>query len=184
MKTAGTPVSLKRRSRKLIEIESGRDGRPGLASLEISDGELLGRLFCRLSPESVYRRFLSPISKPDYFIRLLLRVDHYDREAIAAVERGEIVGVAQYARLPGASQADVAIVVADSWQRQGLGTRLITALADRAVANGIDAFAVAIQGDNFGGQRLLMRLASGARLKYSAGVGEAVIPLTTENGHE
>jgi GNAT superfamily N-acetyltransferase len=168
----------------LIEIESGRDGQPGLASLEISDGELLGRLFCRLSPESVYRRFLSPISKPDYFIRLLLRVDHYDREAIAAVERGEIVGVAQYARLPGASQADVAIVVADSWQRQGLGTRLITALADRAVANGIDAFVVAIQGDNFGGQRLLMRLASGARLKYSAGVGEAVIPLTTENGHE
>jgi GNAT superfamily N-acetyltransferase len=167
----------------MIEIESGCDGRPGLASLETSDGELLGRLFCRLSLESVYRRFLSPISKPDYFIRLLLRVDHYDREAIAAVERGEIVGVAQYARLPGASQADLAIVVADSWQRQGLGTRLIAALADRAVGKGINRFAIAVQGDNFGAVRLLMRLAPGARLVYSAGVGEAVIPLTTENGH-
>ncbi|HEV2414318.1 MAG TPA: GNAT family N-acetyltransferase [Candidatus Dormibacteraeota bacterium] len=168
----------------MIEIESGRDRQPGLASLEASDGELLGRLFCRLSPESVYRRFLSPISKPDYFMRLLLRVDHYDREAIAAVEGGEIVGVAHYSRLPGASQAELAIIVADSWQRQGLGTRLITALTDRAVRNGIDTFAVAIQGDNFGGQRLLTRLAPGARLVYSAGVGEAVIPLVTENGHE
>jgi GNAT superfamily N-acetyltransferase len=168
----------------MIEIESGRDGRPGLASLETSDGELVGRLFCRLSPESVYRRFFSPISKPDYFIRSLLRVDRYDRDAIAAVEGGEIVGVAQYSCLPGASQADLAIVVADDWQRQGLGTRLITALADRAVGKGINAFAVAIQGDNFAAVRLLRRIAPGARLVYSAGVGEAVIPLSTENGHE
>jgi GNAT superfamily N-acetyltransferase len=168
----------------MVEIESGHDGRPGLASLEASDGELLGRLFCRLSPESAYRRFFSPILKPDDFIRLLLRVDHYDRDAIAAVEGGEIVGVAQYSRLPGACQADLAIVVADIWQRQGLGTRLITALADRAAGKGIDKFAVAIQGDNFAAVRLLMRLAPGARLVYSAGVGEAVIPLPTENGHE
>ncbi len=168
----------------MIEIESGRDGRPGLASLETSDGELLGRLFCRLSTESVYRRFFSPISKPDYFIRLLLRVDHYDRNAIAAVEGGQIVAVAQYSRLPGGSQADLAIVVADGWQRQGLGTRLITALADRAVANGIDTFAVAIQGDNFGAVRLLRRIAPGARLVFSGGIGEAAIPLAIENGHE
>jgi RimJ/RimL family protein N-acetyltransferase len=167
----------------LIEIESGRDGRPGLASPETSDCELLGRLFCRLSPESVYRRFFSPISKPDDFIRLLLRVDHYDRDAIVAVEGGEIVGVAQYSRLSGASQADLAIVVADGWQRQGLGTRLITALADRGVAKGIDTFAVAIQGDNFGAVRLLKRIAPGARLVFSGGVGEAVIPLATESGH-
>ena len=168
----------------MIEIECGRDGRPGLARLESSDGELLGRFFCRLSPESVYRRFFSPISKPDYFIRLLLRVDHYDRDAIAAVEGGEIVGVTQYSRLPGASQADLAIVVADSWQRQGLGTRLIAALADRAGAKGIDTFAVAIQGDNFGAMRLLKRIAPGARLAFSGGVGEAVIPLGTRNGHD
>lgn len=168
----------------MIEIESGRDGQPGLASLEPSDGELLGRLFCRLSPESVYRRFFSPISKPDDFIRLLLRVDRYDRDAIAAVEGGEIVGLAQYSRLPGASQADLAIVVADGWQRQGLGTRLIAVLAERAVAQGINTFAVAIQGDNFGAQRLFTRIAPGARLALSGGVGEGVIQLAIENGHE
>ena len=168
----------------MIEIESGRDGRPGLACLESSDGEVLGRFFCRLSPESVYRRFFSPIPKPDYFIRLLLRIDRYDRDAIAAVEGGEIVGVAQYSRLPGASQADLAIVVADGWQRQGLGTRLIAALADRAITRGIATFAVAIQGDNFGAARLLKRMAPGARLAFSGSVGEAVIPLATGNGHD
>lgn len=165
----------------MIEIESGRDGRPGLASLETSDGELLGRLFCRLSSESVFRRFFSPITKPEDFIRLLLRIDHYDRYAIAAVEGGEIVGVAQYSRLPGASQADLAIVVADGWQRQGVGTRLVTALADRAVAKGIGAFGVAIQSDNVGAMNLWRRIAPDARLASSAGVSEGVISLATEN---
>ena len=168
----------------MIEFESGRDGRPGLARLESSDGELVGRFFCRLSAESVYRRFFSPIPEPDHFIRLLLRVDRYDRDAIAAVEGGEIVGVARYSRLPGASQADLAIVVADGWQRQGLGTRLIAVLAERAVAEGINRFAVAIQGDNFGAQRLFTRIAPRVRLVFSTGIGEAVIPLATENGHE
>jgi len=44
----------------MIEIESASHGRPGLASLEPSDHELVARLFGRLSPESVYRRFFSP----------------------------------------------------------------------------------------------------------------------------
>src|SRR5713101_2642688 len=81
-------------------------------------------MFCRLSPESGYRRFFSPISRSDVFQASILRVDRYDRQAIAAVEGGEIVGVAQYARLPGAKEAILAIVVADAWQRQGLGVRL------------------------------------------------------------
>jgi len=62
------------------------------------------------------------------------------------VEDGEIVGVTQYSRLPGSSEADLASVVPDGWQRQFLGTRLITALADRVAAKGIETFAVAIQG--------------------------------------
>ena len=164
----------------MVEIEVGRAGRPGLASLEPTDGELLGRMFGRLSPESVYRRFFSPISRSDVFQAALLRVDHHDHEAIAAVEGGEIVGVVQYARRPGARQANLAIVIADGWQRQGLGTRLITALADRAISEGIDSFAVDIQGDNFGALKLFKRVAPRARMTFSGGIGEGVIPLTKE----
>ena len=112
----------------MIEIESGCDGRPGLVSLDPSDHDLVARLFYRLSPESVYRRFFSPTTRPDQLVKSLLHVDHHEREAIAAVEGGEVVGVAQYSRRPGAAEADLAIVVADDRQRQGMGTRLIAAL--------------------------------------------------------
>ncbi|TMG14087.1 MAG: hypothetical protein E6I06_01640, partial [Chloroflexi bacterium] len=76
----------------MIEIESGSGGRPGLARLEPTDGDLVVRLFHRLSPESVYRRFFSPTSKPDLLVASVLRVDHHDREAVAAVEGGEVIG--------------------------------------------------------------------------------------------
>ena len=162
----------------MIEIEAAGNGRPGLASLETCDGALVTRLFGRLSPESLYRRFFTPIVKPEQFTASLLRVDHLDRKAVGAVDGGELVGVAQYSRRPGSREAELAIVVADGWQRQGIGTRLVAALADRAVADGIDAFAVDIQGDNRAALRLLRRVNPDVRLTISGGVGEGVIPLT------
>jgi GNAT superfamily N-acetyltransferase len=161
----------------VVLIEEGCDGRPELARLEASDREAVTRLFYRLSPESIYRRFFSPISRPDQFSASMLRVDKQEREAVAAVEGGEVIGVAQYSRAPGAPEADMAIVVADAWQKQGIGTRLVAALADRAVANGINAFAVDIQGDNFGALRLFKRVAPGMRLAFTGGVGEGVVQL-------
>jgi GNAT superfamily N-acetyltransferase len=164
----------------MIEIEAGCNGRLGLASLDPSDTELAVRLFHRLSPESVYRRFHSPVVRAEYFTSLLLRLDHHEREAVAAVEDGELVGVAQYSRPAGSVHADLAIVVADAWQRQGLGTRLVAALAERAKAEGITGFTVDVQGDNVGVLKLLKRIAPGLRLVFSGGVGEGVIPLPAE----
>ena len=162
----------------MIEIESGCGGRPGLASLEPSDTAKVLGFFGRLSRESVYQRFFSPITKPERFTASILHVDHHDREAVAAVEGGEVVGIAQYSRLPDSRQADLAVVVADDWQRQGIGTRLIAALGDRAVSHGIVAFTVSVQGDNYGVMRLLRRVNPDVRLKFSSGVGEGVIPLS------
>lgn len=156
----------------MVELEAANGGRPGLSTLESGDEELVGRMFARLSAESVYRRFFSPIARPDQFTRLVLREDAQERAAVAAVEGGELIGVAQYSRRPGACSADLAIVVADGWQRQGLGTRLVAALAERARQAGIASFTVDVQGDNQGAQRLLRRVAPALRLAFSAGVGE------------
>jgi RimJ/RimL family protein N-acetyltransferase len=164
----------------MVEIESQREGRPGLVALEAADREPVMRLFGRLSPQSVYRRFFSPIARPDQFAAALLRVDQQEREAVAALENGEIVAVAQYARKPGNPHADLAIVVADAWQQQGLGTRLVAVLADRALRRGITAFAVDVQGDNSASIKLLRRVAPGLRLAFSGGVGEGSFPL----GHD
>lgn len=161
----------------VIALEVAEDGLPKLACLEESDAQLLERLVERLSPTSMYRRFFSPVVRIDQFKASLVTTDRYERDSIVALEGGEVVGLAQYSRQVGCHKADMAIVVADAWQQQGLGTRLVAALADRAAAHGITAFAVSIQGDNSAAIRLLKRLAPGARLTFARGVGEAVIPL-------
>ncbi len=162
----------------MVEIEAGCDGRPGLATLEKADSALVGRMFERLSAMSIYRRFFSPVSRPDILQRSVHQLDHVDREAVGAVVGGELVGMAQYVRRPGDTRAQMAIVVVDEWQRQGLGTRMVAVLAHRAAEQGIDSFAVDIQGDNYGALKLFHRVAPQARITYSGGVGEGVIPLS------
>jgi GNAT superfamily N-acetyltransferase len=161
----------------MIEIESATGGSPGLAGLEPNDEAIVGRFFHRLSAESLYRRFFSPIAREDHFVASVLRSDSLERQAVAAVDGGEIVGIAQYSRRQGAPEAELAIVVADGWQRQGIGTRMIAALADRAAARGITAFAVDVQGDNYGAMKLLRRVAPGLRLVFSGGVGEGAFAI-------
>jgi RimJ/RimL family protein N-acetyltransferase len=156
----------------MVEIESGYAGRPGLARLEPGDEAAVAGLFSRLSAESIYRRFFSPVPRVEQFTRLVLRADGHDRAAVAAVADGQVVGVAQYSRTPGAGHAELAILVADAWQRQGLGTRMVAALAERGAAEGIERFEVDVQGDNYGALRLLQRVAPGMRLAFSGGVGE------------
>lgn len=161
----------------MVEIEAGCDGRPGLATLEPADAALVGDMFGRLSNRSIYWRFFSPISRSDLLEASVRRLDHKDREAVGAVVGGRVVGIAQYVRDKVRTRAQMAIVIEDGWQRQGLGTRLIAALAGRAREEGIDAFEVDIQGENYGAQKLFKRVAPGSRLTYSGGVGEGVIPL-------
>lgn len=153
----------------MVMIEPTRADRPSLATVEAADGDALLGLFDRLSAESVYRRYFSPLARRERLRESVARIDHHDREAVAAVEAGEVVGVAEYSRLLGSGVAHMAIVVADAWQRQGLGTRLVAALAERAAEEGISGFAVDIQGDNFGALKLFKRVAPGVRMTFSAG---------------
>jgi ribosomal protein S18 acetylase RimI-like enzyme len=81
------------------------------------------------------------------------------------------------ARAPGSPEAELAIVVADGWQRQGLGTRMIAVLEDRAVSAGVVAFTVDVQGDNQGALHLLRRVAPQLRMSFSGGVGEGSFPI-------
>src|SRR5215471_7125753 len=157
-------------------IEEGAKDKVQLARLEPSDGESLRRFFYRLSPETVYRRFMSPIARPEQAgPERLLDVDHQDREALLGVVDGEIVGVARYARWPGTDAAELAVVVADAWQRQGLATRLLTELADLASDAGIGRFTLTMQADNGPVLGLVRRLYPSASLAFSQGIYEATV---------
>ena len=103
----------------MIAMQTAKAGHVSLAQLERSDGEALRSLIFRLSQATINRRFHSPIVRPEQaHPERLLDIDHHDREAVVAVVDGEIVGVARYARWPGTDRADLAVVVADDWQRQ------------------------------------------------------------------
>ncbi len=149
-----------------------------LARLEPSDGQALRRFFFRLSPQSLYRRFLSPISRPEQARpERLLDVDQRHRVALVGVVDGEIVGVARYVRQPATTVADLAVVVADAWQRKGIASRLLSALGETAGGAGIDAFAVTMHADNYPMLRLIRQMRPPARLVLSDGVFEGILPL-------
>jgi len=114
------------------------------------DDVLFRRLWPRLSPDTVYRRFHSPIrGLPTETVRRLVTVDHDRREAVAAVVGGEVVGVARYDRSPtDPATAEFAILVEDAWQGMGLGRQLLTELIQLAAARDVTTFTASVQRDN------------------------------------
>jgi GNAT superfamily N-acetyltransferase len=143
------------------------------------DGERLRRLFFRLSPLSVYRRFLSPLARPtEEGLRRLLDVDHCDREALAALSGDEIVAVARYARRTESEVAEVAIVVADDWQRDGLARMLLERLARIAQRRGIGRFQATVLGENTGALRMVRRVFPASHARWDSGLAEFEIPLS------
>src|SRR3954465_1873194 len=108
----------------------------GLASGELlrirplcrGDDLSIRQLYGSLSSETRYRRFFSPMPLlPDPVIRLLSGVDYCRRLSL----RGEldtpdgvqVVALGSFAAIDH-NTAEVALVVADKWQRQGIGTAL------------------------------------------------------------
>jgi RimJ/RimL family protein N-acetyltransferase len=166
----------------MIAMQAAPRGHVGLARLERSDGEALRRLFYRLSPETICRRFHSPIVRPEQaHPERLLDIDHHDREAVVAVVDGEIVGVARYVGRSGKDTAELAVVVADDWQRQGLATRMVRSLAELAESAGVQCFTATIQADNERALALLRRFhPSGAT--FSQGLCEATVPISGADG--
>ena len=115
-----------------------------------TDDVLFRRLWPRLSPDTVYRRFHSPIhGLPADAVRRLVTVDHDRREAVAAIVGGEVVGVARYDRSPAdPSTAEFAILVEDAWQGLGLGRQLLTELVTLAAGRGVATLTATVQRDN------------------------------------
>jgi GNAT superfamily N-acetyltransferase len=146
--------------------------------IEIADVERLRRMFHRLSADSVYRRFFSPIHEPSRSALLWLAdVDHRRRDALVALDGDEIVAVARYDTRSGAPAAEIAVTVEDAWQHQGLGKRLALRLAQRATAQGIESFEATVQPDNRPALGLLRKLSPDASVRFDHGSYAASMPL-------
>ena len=135
------------------------------------DAPLFCRLWNRLSPETVYRRFHAPLRSPPADAHRLVDVDHVLREALVAVVGGEVVGVARYDRSPAdPATADVAVVVEDAWQGVGVGRQLLGELTQLAARRGVRTLHADVQADNDRVVALVRRLLPGAVLTPEHGV--------------
>jgi GNAT superfamily N-acetyltransferase len=123
--------------RECVRLRTG--GLVELHPMQACDAAALVDFHHRLSRETTYRRFFSP--HPELSAKEVDRfthVDHRDREAIVATVGERIVGVGRYDRRPGEREAEVAFVVADAWQRHGIGSILLDRLICLARTRGID----------------------------------------------
>lgn len=104
----------------------------------------------RLSTTTVARRFFVPLPElPRAQAERFTHVDGVDRVALVAVaEPRDLVAVVRYDRLPGTTDAEVAIVVRDDHQHHQLGTQLLRLLSAHAQRQGITRFVADVLSDN------------------------------------
>jgi acetyltransferase len=120
-----------------------------------------------LSPDSVYRRYFSMIALGERIRHS--RLDHIchpdPREEIVLVaetwneieQHEQIVAVARISNAPNATTGELAVVVADAYQGQGIGTELVRRLFDAARRRGLRHIRAEMMADNFQMRRICTR---------------------------
>ncbi len=114
-----------------------------------TDGPAMTAFHESLSARSVYRRFF--FAHPhlsDGELDRFTHVDYVDRLAFVVTDHDRIVGVGRYEHLPDTDEAEVAFVVTDDYQNRGIGSRLLTHLADAARTHGITRFSAQTLSEN------------------------------------
>ena len=150
--------------REVHDIWRLPDGTPvTLRAARADDGELIQDLVRGLSLQSRYQRFFSPIHElaPNMLDRFthntptdamtLVAVVHQDGQEVA-------VAMAQYVADPFPDRCDFGVVVADEWQRGGLGRKLIETLICIARAAGFERFEGDVLAENVPIHRLMKTL--------------------------
>jgi GNAT superfamily N-acetyltransferase len=137
------------------------------------------RMWPRLSAETIYRRFHSPVRcLPADLVHRLVDVDHDRRDAVVALVGDEVVGVARYDRAAAdPASADFAVVVEDGWQGVGLGRQLLAEVTALAAARGVRTATALVQTDNDRVVGLIRQVLPGARFTPEAEVFEVAGPL-------
>jgi GNAT superfamily N-acetyltransferase len=152
------------------EVVNGVTIRP----LRSGESAIVQSVFDRLGPRSRLLRFggaKNVLTRSD--LELLSRVDG-DHHVLVAWLAGLPVGIARLVR--DGSAADVAVAVADEWQRRGVGTVLMERLAADARAAGIEELRATMHAHNTASLALMKQATQGLRARCAAGRLEVAGP--------
>ena len=124
-----------------------------LRPVRFSDEPLLKDFFYALSDQSIYRRFISTRKDmPHERLQEFVVIDYTQEMVILAVieqeERSIVIGVGQYGIDEASHTAEVALVVRDDYQNQGVGTSLLTYLTYLAKRKGLLGFSAEVLVNN------------------------------------
>jgi GNAT superfamily N-acetyltransferase len=163
-----------------VFTSSLRDGAiVSLRRLQPTDIDAVIALHDALSERDRYLRFFT--MHPAYLKKLAdkLTDDSGQNYALGAFESGTLIGVANYAVCGKPATADIAVVVAHKDHLRGVGTALVTRLAQIARDNGIQHFVADVLATN----HLMFKLLHDAGLhpqhkSYDSGVVHLDIDLT------
>jgi len=176
-------------ARKYEADERLRDGgRLHVRAIRPDDKTSLVELFERLSPDTIYYRFLRAKKRlsADELV-YLTEVDFHRQAALAAsLSDGgsqRIVGVGRYACAPDGpdDRAEIAITIEDAEQGRGIGTLLLKHLMRVARNEGIAEFEANLLSDNTRMIRLLEK--TGLVLARSAKAGLCQLRVSTAATH-
>jgi acetyltransferase len=140
------------------------------------DGELEEAFVLALSLESRYQRMLSGgVKVTPEWIDSMTHIDYRRHMAFAvtAVRDGveQFVAVARYVVGAAGRSAEVALVLADAWQRQGLGRHLLARLLDHAQTAGMHEAVGVVLATNVA----MLRLARSMGFTVTAEPGDATV---------
>ena len=130
-------------------LETHKTTRTGLSvffrPVKISDEPLLQDFMYSLSDDSRYRRFISSRKDmPHERVQRYVVIDYTKEITLLAVSQKDnrevLLGIGQYSLNEGTHTAEVAFVIKDQYQNQGIGTELLSYLAFLAKRQGLLGF--------------------------------------------
>jgi len=142
--------------------------KPEIRPLAPADREAFVAFVHALSEQARLYRFLQPLRELSPAAAAeLTQADQLRRVVLVAIEGGRVVGEARYVTQEDGASAEFAIAVADDWQRQGVGARLLGALLAAARGAGLRSLRGEVLRTNVAMLRFVRR--AGFRLSPCAG---------------
>ena len=126
-----------------------RDGRTAhIRPIRPDDREVFVEFYSRVSDESKYYRFFSPMPRlSERDLDRFTNVDHVGRVAFVLTLQGQIIAVGRYDVVkPG--EAEVAFLVEDQHQGRGIAQLLLEHLAQAGRERGVEKFVAEVLPDN------------------------------------